>query len=126
VNSAEQVSLESVRQRAMEVRALYEAIERRMNGQVWTLQELMLGFSNDVGTVGRLVLAHDGTWEIDGDVDAQLAHKLSESLWWVIVIAERLGIDISAAFGDTMDRIEQGLAPSAGGPTTSADRPPAP
>jgi len=108
--------LESARQRALEVRALYEAIERRLNGQVWTLQELMLGFSNDVGTVGRLILAHEGTWEIEGDVDAQLAHKLSESLWWVIVIAERLGIDISDAFANTMDSIEHGLAPSAGGP----------
>lgn len=118
MNRPEDMGLESARRRAMEVRALYEVVERRINGQVWTLQELMLGFGNDVGTVGRLVLAHDGTWDIDGDVDAQLAHKLSESLWWVIVIAERLGIDISAAFADTMDRIEHGLAPSAGGPTT--------
>jgi NTP pyrophosphatase (non-canonical NTP hydrolase) len=118
VNRPEEVGLESARRRAMEVRALYEVIERRINGQVWTLQELMLGFGNDVGTVGRLVLAHDGTWDLDGDVDAHLAHKLSESLWWVIVIAERLGIDISAAFADTMDRIEHGLARSAGGPTT--------
>jgi len=117
VTTPEQVSLESARRRALEVRALYEAIERRLNGQVWTLHELMLGFSNDVGTVGRLILAHDGTWEISGDVDAQLAHKLSESLWWVIVIAERLGIDISDAFADTMDRIEHGLAPSADQPT---------
>jgi len=116
VSHPEGNGLDSARQRAMEVRALYEGIERRLNGQVWTLHELMLGFSNDVGTVGRL-LAHDGTWEIAGDVDAQLAHKLSESLWWVIVIADRLGIDISAAFADTMDRIEHGLAPSAGRPT---------
>ncbi|SDE61977.1 hypothetical protein SAMN05660485_01314 [Blastococcus fimeti] len=117
MNQPDQVSLESARRRALEIRALYEVVERRLNGQVWTLQELMLGFGNDVGTVGRLILAQEGTWEIDGDVDAQLAHKLSESLWWVIVIAERLGIDISAAFADTMDRIELGLAPSAGRPT---------
>jgi NTP pyrophosphatase (non-canonical NTP hydrolase) len=120
VNRPEDVGLESARKRAMEVRALYEVIERRVNGREWTLQELMLGFGNDVGTVGRLLLAHDGTWEIDGDVDAQLAHKLAESLWWVIVIAERLDIDISAAFADTMDRIERGLAASAGGPTTGS------
>ena len=120
MNRPEDVSLESARRRAMEVRALYEAIERRVNGQVWTLQELLLGFGNDVGTVGRLVLAHDGTWEIDGNVDAQLAHKLSESLWWVIVIAERLGIDISAAFADTMDRIERGLVSAADEPTTES------
>jgi hypothetical protein len=30
----------------------------------------------------------DGTWGIDGNVDGQLRHKLSESLWWVIVISE--------------------------------------
>lgn len=109
MNDDEQVSLEPARARAMEVRALYESLELQLNGKVWTLQELMLGFANDVGTVGRLVLAHDGTWGIDGDVDAQLRHKLSESLWWVIVIAERLGIDITEAYADTMDHIESGL-----------------
>jgi hypothetical protein len=103
--------LESARARAMEVRALYETLEKQLNGEVWTLHELMLGFSHDVGTVGRLILAHDGTWEIDGDVGTQLRHKLSESLWWVIVIAERLGIDISDAYAATMDRIESGLRP---------------
>jgi NTP pyrophosphatase (non-canonical NTP hydrolase) len=104
--------LEPARQRAMEIRALYETLEQRLNGQVWTLHELMLGFTNDVGTVGRLILANDGTWDIDGDVTAQLEHKLSESLWWVIVIAERLGIDISEAYAGTMDRIERGLSPA--------------
>lgn len=112
MNDDRHVSLESARQRAMEIRALYETLEQRINGQVWTLQELMLGFSNDVGTVGRLILAHEGTWDIDGDVNAQLEHKLSESLWWVIVIAERLGIDITEAFAGTMDRIEDGLLPA--------------
>lgn len=111
INTEQQVSLESARVRAMEVRALYETLEKQLNGQVWTLHELMLGFSNDVGTVGRLILAHDGTWDIEGDVDAQLRHKLSESLWWVIVIAERLGIDITDAYAATMDRIEAGLSP---------------
>ena len=105
----ENIGLEPARARAMEVRALYEALELQLNGRVWSLHELMLGFGNDVGTVGRLILAHDGTWDIGGDVDQQLRHKLSESLWWVIVIADRLGIDITEAYGETMDRIESGL-----------------
>jgi hypothetical protein len=70
----------------------------------------MPGFSNDVGTVGRPVLAHEGTWEIDGDVNGLLEHKLSETPWWVIVVAERLGIDITEAYAGTTDRIEGGLA----------------
>ena len=106
-----EVSLEAARARAMEIRALYETLEMQINGKVWSLHELMLGFSNDVGTVGRLILAHDGTWDIDGDVDAQLRHKLSESLWWVIVIAERLGIDINDAYAQTMNKIEAQIAP---------------
>ena len=112
MENEQQVSLESARARAMEVRALYEVLEQRLNGKVWTLHELMLGFGNDVGTVGRLILAHDGTWDIPGDVDAQLRHKLAESMWWVIVIAERLGIDITDAYAHTMDRIEEGLSAS--------------
>ena len=112
MSNTQQVSLESARARAMEIRSLYETLEERINGQVWSLHELMLGFGNDVGTVGRLILAHDGTWDIEGDVDGQLKHKLSESLWWVIVIAERLGIDITEAYAGTMDRIEAGLLPA--------------
>jgi NTP pyrophosphatase (non-canonical NTP hydrolase) len=100
--------------RARRVRALYEILEERQNGQVWSLHELMLGFVNDVGTVGRLVLARDGTWEIDGDVRAQLEHKLAESMWWVIVLADRLDIDMADAFVSTMDRIEANLQDAVG------------
>lgn len=114
MNTNSDVSLEGARQRAMEIRALYEILEQRLNGQVWTLHELMLGFTNDVGMIGRLILANDGTWDIDGDVTAQLKHKLGESLWWVIVLAERLDIDITEAFTRTMDDIERGLAPAVG------------
>jgi NTP pyrophosphatase (non-canonical NTP hydrolase) len=111
MDNAHETSLEEARVRAMQIRARYETLEKQINGKVWTVHELMLGFSNDVGTVGRLILAHDGTWDIDGDVDAQLRHKLSESLWWVIVIAERLGMDISEAYAETMDRIESSISP---------------
>lgn len=74
----------------------------------------MLGFSNDVGTVDRLILAHDGTWDIDGDVDAQLQHKLAESLWWIFVVADRLCIDMAEAFTTIMDRIHTGLDAAVG------------
>ncbi|RFA18845.1 hypothetical protein [Subtercola boreus] len=111
MSNEHEASLERARARAMEIRAFYESLELQIDGRVWSLHELMLGFINDVGTIGRLNLAHDGTWDIDGDVHAQLRHKLSESLWWVIVIAERLGIDINDAYAQTMDRIEAQIAP---------------
>lgn len=101
--------LTEARERALDVRALYEILESRFNGRTWSLPELMIGFSNDVGYIGRLLLAHEGTWGIDGDVDAELKHKLAEALWWVFVIADKLDLDVNEAYTDTMTRIRAGL-----------------
>ena len=112
-----QAGVETTASRAREIRALYEILEQRTNGKVWSLHELMIGFTNDVGTVGRLILANDGTWDIDGDVNGQLEHKLAESMWWVIVVADRLGIDIAQAYAATMDRIATDLNSAVGSST---------
>ncbi|GAA2334854.1 hypothetical protein OKJ48_14480 [Streptomyces kunmingensis] len=95
--------------RALKVRAQYEQIEQRVLGRTWTLPELAVGFTNDAAYVGRLVLAAEHTWDIDGDVDAELRHKLAECLWWVFVLADRLDVDMPEAYAATMDRIDAGL-----------------
>ncbi|GAB3572669.1 hypothetical protein GCM10027445_30630 [Amycolatopsis endophytica] len=95
--------------RALQVRGLYEQIEQRLLGRTWTLPELAVGFTNDAAYVGRLVLAAERTWDIDGDVDAELRHKLAECLWWVFVLADRLGVDMPEAYEATMERIRGGL-----------------
>lgn len=101
--------LAEARRQALAVRALYETLEERFNGTTWSLHELHLGFANDVGYIGRLLLANDGTWNIDGDPRAELEHKLAESMWWTFVLADKLGIDIEAAYAATMERIRAGL-----------------
>jgi hypothetical protein len=94
---------------ALSVRALYETLEERFNGKTWSLPELMIGFSNDVGYIGRLLLATDGVWPVEGDANAELKHKLAESLWWTFVLADKLNIDIDQAFAETMETISAGL-----------------
>ena len=101
--------LDKARDDALAVRRLYEILENRFNGKTWTRHEMMLGFSNDVGYIGRLLLAQEGTWAIDGDAEAELKHKLAESIWWVFVLAEDLGIDIDEAFTETMAQIRRDL-----------------
>jgi hypothetical protein len=102
-------SLSAAREQALAVRALYEVLEERFNGKTWSLHELMIGFSNDVGYIGRLLLAHDGTWGIDGDPRAELRHKLAESIWWTFVLADKLDIDLDEAYINTMASIRAGL-----------------
>ncbi|GAA2222229.1 hypothetical protein GCM10010413_13450 [Promicromonospora sukumoe] len=94
---------------AREVRALYEQIEQRVLGRTWTLPELAVGFTNDAAYVGRLVLAAEHTWDISGDVDAELRHKLAENMWWLFVLADKLGVDLPAAYAETMAKIGGGL-----------------
>lgn len=103
------LTLAPARDEALEIRRLYEILEQRFNGKTWSLHELMLGFSNDVGYIGRLLLANEGTWGIDGDPEAELKHKLAETLWWVFVLADKLEIDIDQAFVETMSTIRNGL-----------------
>ena len=102
-------SLSSAREQALSVRSQYEVLEERFNGKTWSLHELMIGFSNDVGHIGRLLLAHDGTWGIDGDPRAELKHKLAESMWWTFVLADRLDIDLDEAYTDTLAGIAAAL-----------------
>ncbi|MET7446429.1 hypothetical protein OG893_10835 [Streptomyces sp. NBC_01696] len=105
----EKAGLIEADEKALQVRAQYEQIEQRVLGRAWTLPELALGFTNDAAYVGRLVLAAERTWGIDGDVDAELRHKLAECLWWVFVLADRLDVDMPEAYEATMDRIGDGL-----------------
>jgi hypothetical protein len=105
----ESLNLAPARDEALDIRRLYEILEQRFNGKTWSLHELMIGFSNDVGYIGRLLLARDGTWGVDGDSEAELKHKLAESLWWVFVLADKLDIDIDQAFVETMSTIRNGL-----------------
>lgn len=82
---------------ALELNALYEQLETRKNGRAWTVQELALGFMGDVGDLAKLVQAHAGVRDIE-DCQDKLAHELSDCLWSILVLADKCGVDLEAAF----------------------------
>ena len=69
-------------------------------------QELMLGYLYDIGEPGRLVMAAEDRWLYKGDLPRELKDKLSECLWWVLVLADRLGVDITKAFTTKMNELD--------------------
>jgi NTP pyrophosphatase (non-canonical NTP hydrolase) len=88
---------------ARRVRALYHRLEERQEGGAWSAKDDMLGLVNDVGTLSRLVMATGGQWAPEGDVPAQLRDKLAECLWWVLVLADRLDVDITDAYASKLE-----------------------
>src|ERR1700742_2248297 len=99
-------------ERAARVRDLYHQLEERFEGSRWSARDDMLGLTNDVGALARLVMASEGRWRPEGDVPDLLAAKLSECLWWILVLGDRLDVDVDAAFSGRMDEIEAHLLES--------------
>jgi len=114
------VELAAANARARHVRDLYEQMEKRIHGSAWTPQELMLGFLQDVGDLGRVVMAAEGRWKHGDDVPGDLARELAECLWWVLVLADRLGVDIAEAFTATMDGLDARLTERLAQPDATA------
>ena len=88
----------------------YESRERRTHGRPWTLEERTLGLVGDVGDLAKLIQAHEGVRIVE-DSPAALEHEFADVLWSVIVIADRCGVDLEAAFLRTMDELEERLTP---------------
>jgi NTP pyrophosphatase (non-canonical NTP hydrolase) len=45
-------------------------------------------------------MAQQGRWPSGNESKAELEHKLGENIWWLIVLAQRMDIDIQ----DVMDK----------------------
>jgi len=94
---------------ALQLNRLYERLETRRHGRVWTTQELALGFVGDVGDLAKLIQAHVGVRSIE-DCTARLGHELSDCLWSIIVLAHKCGIDLEAEFVRNMEAITDHVA----------------
>ncbi|MBB5358059.1 NTP pyrophosphatase (non-canonical NTP hydrolase) [Rhodanobacter sp. ANJX3] len=91
---------------ALRLNELYEQLEIKRYGRVWTTEELTLGFVGDVGDLAKLIQANAGVRRID-DCQAKLRHELSDCLWSIIVLANKCGIDLEAEYSkNTRELIE--------------------
>lgn len=96
-------------EQARAVRSKYAEFETKRNGREWTGEEIALGFVGDVGDLVKLVQAKEGIRDAE-NVDEALAHELSDCLWSVIVLADKYGVDLEAAFVKTMGELDTRLS----------------
>jgi NTP pyrophosphatase (non-canonical NTP hydrolase) len=78
------------------LRKKYHELEMSYHGSEWTVEEDALAFLTDAALVGRLTMSQQQRWP-KANTDTELEHKLGESIWWLIVLAGRMNIDIKQA-----------------------------
>ena len=69
----------------------------------------MQGFVGDVGDLMKLVMARAGARPI-ADVEAKLAHELSDCFWSILVLARLYQVDLEGEFLRTMAGLEAAQA----------------
>jgi hypothetical protein len=96
-------------ERSVEIRKLYHNLELLYHKKEWTVEEDALAFLTDAGLVGRLTMSQQGRWPMNGETESELEHKLAECIWWLIILAERMNIDISQALEKFLSKTEKHL-----------------
>lgn len=92
------MTLYDVSEQSEEIRNRYHELEKQIHGSVWSVEEDALAFLTDAGLVGRLTMDNQGRWPSD-DTE-MLPSKIGECVWWLAILAERMGLCFSDCVED--------------------------
>ncbi|MBT2620420.1 MULTISPECIES: nucleoside triphosphate pyrophosphohydrolase family protein [Chryseobacterium] len=101
----DQNNLDEIIKRSLNIREKYHELETKQNGSEWTLEQDTLGYLTDAGLIGRDIMSYEKTW-LKKDSASELEHKLGENIWWLIILADRTGIDIKDALEKFLTKTE--------------------
>lgn len=97
-------------EQAKAIRAGYHRLEEQNHGTRWTVEEDALAFLTDAALVGRLSMAQQQRWPASGS-EGQLEHKLAECMWWLMVLADRMDIDLPAQLQRFLNDTQRKVCP---------------
>ena len=93
-------------ERSKKIRESYHQLERQHHGSEWTVEEDALAFLTDAGLVGRHTMSQQERWPTS-NTENELEHKLGECIWWLVVLADRMNIDIKEATEKFLTKTEK-------------------
>lgn len=94
--------------RSLALRKKYHELEKQHHGSEWTVEEDALAFLTDAALVGRHAMSQQQRWP-KTNTATELEHKLGESIWWLIVLADRMDIDMKEALDKFLTKTEEGI-----------------
>ncbi len=102
-----ELTIKQAAERSKKIREHYRSLEMKHHGSEWSVEEDALAFLTDAGLVGRLTMAQQGRWPVGASDEAGLEHKIGESIWWLMVLADRMGIDSEEALDNFLSTTEK-------------------
>lgn len=102
------MNLDEIIERSKRLRERYHELELEHHGSHWTVEEDALAYLTDAGLVGRNIMTEQNRWgKANTESRSVLKHKLGENIWWLIILAERSGIDVKQAVEDFLSSTEK-------------------
>ena len=101
------LDLKEIKERSLKIRERYHELEQQHHGSNWTVEEDALAFLTDAGLVGRLTMSQQGRWPKGEQTIPELEHKLGECVWWLTILADRMGLDINEAAEKFLTKTEK-------------------
>ncbi|CZD79894.1 30S ribosomal protein S15 [Streptococcus pneumoniae] len=86
------MELQELVERSWAIRQAYHELAVKHHDSKWTVEEDLLALSNDIGNFQRLVMTKQGRYY--DETPYTLEQKLSENIWWLLELSQRLDIDI--------------------------------
>ncbi len=99
-------NFDTIIQRSLDLRDKYHELELQHHGSKWTVEEDALAFLTDAGLVGRNVMSQQQRWP-KNNTEEELEHKLGESIWWLTVLADRMGLNIRELTENFLSKTEK-------------------
>ena len=100
------MEFKTISDKALEVRQKYSQFELKKVGHSWTNSQIMEGFVGDIGDLMKLVMAKEGSRQID-NVDEKLKHELVDSFWCILVLANKYNVNLETEFMSKMAELNQ-------------------
>ncbi|MFE5568753.1 hypothetical protein ACFQ68_27475 [Amycolatopsis japonica] len=95
------MDLDSALKISREVEAEYVQINESKGRAAWGVSEYMQGLVGDIGDLAKLVMAKQGFRDVE-NVDEKLRHELADCLWSLLIISEKLDIDLAETYAFEM------------------------
>ncbi|MGG0720525.1 MazG-like protein [Robertmurraya massiliosenegalensis] len=103
------MNMQEAVERSLQIRKAYHQLEKKYHGTEWSVEEDALAFLTDAALVGRLTMAQQERWPTGSDPEKELMDKIGESIWWLIILADRMGINSNHALEKFLETKEKQL-----------------